>query len=498
MKQILAIIISILWMNSVAQNVKIEGTLHLPAADRKVYLIRPMQSTEYNAGAVSTVIDAGKGKFLVELNIGQPEIMFLSSWVNNQPEFNTWLFLKEGYTLNLELRKENDKVMPVVSGIGAQNNQQLEISNYSGIMNDSKDTLPENVLAYVQQEYKKDEAALNNYIKKNKPSKEFIEAWQHQIAYAPLKEYYSFAQQRKYYIKEAYKRNIKSWNAGFDQLLKNAPLINEAALNCANYRYFLHDYLTRSKEQLWGDAAVNMDEFINKWYAGDMAKGKEDFNADKVNRPCQKIVEATFTGKVKEYMYAQIIKNALKESIITNLAVVYDDFLKQFPDTKYKKIYDNPVAAVAERLKQPLTQKMMFIPNSDSINSWAEVLAIFKGKTVLLDMWGTWCGPCREEIEKNGAAIKSHFKNKPVDYLYIANYDEGNVEKWKTLVAYFNLEGSHLLATDSLTTDIMKQLKTNSYPTYAIIHKDGSVELSNAGYPMKKDILIAQIEKALK
>lgn len=498
MKQILAIIISILWVDSVAQNVKIEGTLHLPAADRKVYLIRPLQSTEYNAGAVFTVIDVSKGQFMVELNIGQPEIMFLSSSVNNQPEFSLPLFLKQGYGLNLQLKMENGLVKTIVSGNGAQDNQKLIMSDYTGIVNDSKDTLPGNVLAYVQQEYKKDQAALENYIEKNKPSQDFIQAWQYQIAYAPLKEYYSFAQQRKYYIKEAYKRNIKSWNAVFDQLLKNAPLINEAALCCANYRHFLHDYLVRSKEQLWADAAANLDEFINKWYAGDMAKGKEDFNTDKVNRPCQKIVEATFTGKVKEYMYGQIIKEALKESIISNLALLYDDFLKQFPDTKYKKIYDQPVAAVVERLKQPLTQKMMFIPNSDSINSWAEVLAIFKGKTVLLDMWGTWCGPCREEIEKNGAAIKSHFKNKPVDYLYIANYDEDNEEKWKTLVAYFNLEGSHLLATDSLTTDIMKQLKTNSYPTYAIIHKDGSVELSKAGYPMKKDILIAQIEKALK
>ena len=68
------------------------------------------------AGAVSTLIDASKVKFLIELNIGQPEIIFLNSAVNNKPEFSIPLFLKEGYAITLELKMENGKLKPVVSG----------------------------------------------------------------------------------------------------------------------------------------------------------------------------------------------------------------------------------------------------------------------------------------------------------------------------------------------------------------------------------------------
>jgi thiol-disulfide isomerase/thioredoxin len=135
--------------------------------------------------------------------------------------------------------------------------------------------------------------------------------------------------------------------------------------------------------------------------------------------------------------------------------------------------------------------------NGTKLNTLADVLNLTKGKTVLLDMWGTWCGPCRSEIEKNGAAIKEHFKNKGLDYFYIANYDQSNEATWKKLIAFFKLTGTHILANEKLTDDIMKKTNGSGYPTYVVIKKDGSYELSKAGYPMDRDVLIKQLEEAL-
>ena len=132
-----------------------------------------------------------------------------------------------------------------------------------------------------------------------------------------------------------------------------------------------------------------------------------------------------------------------------------------------------------------------------SFTTWEEVLQQVKGKTILLDMWGTWCGPCRTEIKENGAAIREHFKTSDLAFLYIANYDEKKEETWKKLIAFFNMEGYHLLASEKLTKDIMSKIKGTGYPTYAIIDKYGNVELSKAGYPMDRQKLITQLEEAL-
>ena len=110
-------------------------------------------------------------------------------------------------------------------------------------------------------------------------------------------------------------------------------------------------------------------------------------------------------------------------------------------------------------------------------------------------MWGTWCSPCRQEIEKNAAALKKHFGGKGVEFLYVTNYDKSET-KWKQLIAFYNLEGSHIFANEALTDEIMEKVKGSGFPSYAIIDKNGKIE--KIEYPIDREILIQQIETTLK
>ena len=70
----------------------------------------------------------------------------------------------------------------------------------------------------------------------------------------------------------------------------------------------------------------------------------------------------------------------------------------------------------------------------------------------------------------------------------------GNEEQWKKLIAYFNLEGTHIMANKSLTDDIMAKVNGKGFPTVFIIKKDGSYEKSKTQSLMNRDILIKQLE----
>lgn len=82
-------------------------------------------------------------------------------------------------------------------------------------------------------------------------------------------------------------------------------------------------------------------------------------------------------------------------------------------------------------------------------------------------------------------------------FVYISNYDETHADKWKELIPFYNLEGMHILANSELTEDIMKKSGGQGFPTYIVVKKDGTYELSKGGYPLNRRVLIRQIEENL-
>jgi thiol-disulfide isomerase/thioredoxin len=275
--------------------------------------------------------------------------------------------------------------------------------------------------------------------------------------------------------------------------------MNEAAINTSAYRIFLKMFLIFNKPHVIDGEEVR-ELFVKNYYTDGRDTGTRSYSADENNIPNQKTIEKYFSGKVKEYSYAHLLKMALETGNLINLDAIYADFSKQYPGRAYTTIYGRQISAATESLKRNSNDKMIF--ESDNVQTWTGVLELFKGKTVLLDMWGTWCGPCRNEIEKNGPAIKKYFKDKGLDFLYIANYDQDNVNAWKSLITYFNMEGHHILATKALTDDIKANIKPVggiAFPTYVIIHNNGTYEITKTrmSSPEEMKILIAQIEDAL-
>ncbi|RYY61188.1 MAG: TlpA family protein disulfide reductase, partial [Chitinophagaceae bacterium] len=328
-------------------------------------------------------------------------------------------------------------------------------------------------------------------------STDFIRLWTAELDYSKASTFFGYRTNNIFGIRDAYARNRSIWEKYQQDAFDGLPVSNDGAVAAPAYMKLVRNLVLRTKEAAWAKARTDRAAFLQTWYAEDTTTGWARFQADMENDLCARIIEKTFTGAAREYAYASLLESEIHSSSIVNLVSIYAVFKGQFPDSRYRQFFDGPMASIARKQQLPLTDRMKFIGNDSSYSTWEQVLATVKGKTVLLDMWGTWCGPCREEMNKNGDAIKKHFKGKNLDYLYIANYDDTNQEKWKQLIAYFNLEGYHLLASLKLSKDIMGKIKGNGYPTYAIIDKDGKVELSAAGYPMDREALIRQIESVL-
>ena len=117
---------------------------------------------------------------------------------------------------------------------------------------------------------------------------------------------------------------------------------------------------------------------------------------------------------------------------------------------------------------------------SDGEKILRKLIEPYKGKIILLDIWGTWCGPCKRALE-NSQEEYEHLKDYDIIYLYLAN--RSSEESWKNVIKEYNVTGDNVVHYNLPTEQqaaIEHYLGVNSYPTYKLIDRDGNILGVNA------------------
>ena len=99
----------------------------------------------------------------------------------------------------------------------------------------------------------------------------------------------------------------------------------------------------------------------------------------------------------------------------------------------------------------------------------------FKGRIVYLDIWGTWCGPCREKLAES-PFVKSQLKEFDIVYLYLAN--RSPEDAWKSVIKEYDLSGEncvHYNLPAAQQRAVEEFLKVEGFPTYKLIDKHGNI-----------------------
>ena len=68
----------------------------------------------------------------------------------------------------------------------------------------------------------------------------------------------------------------------------------------------------------------------------------------------------------------------------------------------------------------------------------------FKGKYVYIDVWATWCAPCRAEIPFL-QKIEEKYHGKNIEFISISIDTDKDHEKWNKFVTDKNLGGVQLI-----------------------------------------------------
>lgn len=123
-------------------------------------------------------------------------------------------------------------------------------------------------------------------------------------------------------------------------------------------------------------------------------------------------------------------------------------------------------------------------------------LSEFKGKYVYIDIWATWCGPCRQEIPFL-QRLEEKFHKKNIVFISLSIDAAKDHDKWKKMVTDKNLGGVQLMADKDWKSDFPQAFGVNSIPRFILIDPKGNVVEADAKRPSDPE-LTAQLEALLK
>ena len=152
-------------------------------------------------------------------------------------------------------------------------------------------------------------------------------------------------------------------------------------------------------------------------------------------------------------------------------------------------------ASALKMIEEPRRARELFAPDFSFTSKQGEYITLedLKGRTVVLDFWGTWCKPC---LMATPALLKLHkkFVDDGVVFIGVAVRDQES--DWAAYIDKNRMDWPQFLDTNR---KLVTPFSVNSFPTYIVIDGDGIVRARKSGYSMETDSwLEGEIKRTLK
>lgn len=174
-------------------------------------------------------------------------------------------------------------------------------------------------------------------------------------------------------------------------------------------------------------------------------------------------------------------------------------------DANFKSLMGQQLKGEAEQLKgmalQSIKANKMKGQQSptfayENFKGGTTKLEDFKGKYVYIDVWATWCGPCRQEIPFL-QKVEEKYHGKNIEFVSLSIDTKKDYEKWKKMVGDKKLGGVQIIADNDWKSAFTQAYGVNSIPRFILIDPQGKVVEADAKRP-SDPALQEQLDKLLK
>ena len=181
-------------------------------------------------------------------------------------------------------------------------------------------------------------------------------------------------------------------------------------------------------------------------------------------------------------LYNEELLEMQKKSIVTTLKrgisfynmdkldLYYQTYVKLAANDKginrIKEKYDR-----IKTLKKGSPSPTFNYPDTSGKNISLESL---KGKLVYVDVWATWCGPCRAQIPFL-KQLEEKYREEDIAFVSLSIDQLKNISKWKDMIVDKELEGIQIIADKAWRSKFVTDYVIEGIPRFILIDKDGNL-----------------------
>jgi len=210
-----------------------------------------------------------------------------------------------------------------------------------------------------------------------------------------------------------------------------------------------------------------------------MEKKKAFYESDKANpKSYFKLNEEDFKKSIAEtsFQLEQLSSNAPKvDSVILKSDIKNNNLFISYINKSYKKAHADLV-----RLAKG-TQSPAFF-NYENNAGGTSSLADFKGKFVYIDIWATWCAPCKREIPYL-KKLEEKFHGKNIEFVSVSVDKKSAYKTWKNMIKEKEMGGVQLIADKDFASDFIKEFGVTAIPRFVLLDTEGNIIDADAPRP---------------
>lgn len=259
-----------------------------------------------------------------------------------------------------------------------------------------------------------------------------------------------------------------------------------------------HAYFTKVEDYKASEELLKASENYN-YDDGELYDYSEDYKRLLMGYSSNKVAEMFDAGEIASRELGNLLVAEEYKSKNIREAMLFGAVANSFARAENKEVLYEKYMALAkdEGNRATVTEKYNAVskldkgkpsPRFNDYENYAggtSSLDDFNGKYVYIDVWATWCGPCKAEIP-HLQKVEEKYHGKNIEFVSISVDKAKDKQAWKAMIADKKMGGVQLIAPD---TKFLDDYVIAGIPRFILIDPQGNIVKRNALRPSDEKLV---------